>query len=461
MNKIYIYGAPACGKTTFGKKFANAICEKFLDLDEMIVSKEGKPIDKIFAEHGETYFRKLEARYLKEISNRNDVKVVALGGGTLLDEQNRSLCENTGRVFLLETPDKEILQKRIENDTIKRPLGEKSSERHLHYASFANRIHSYFEVASSLVIVGTKTKDAFLEGKVIVDETVKNLYPQIKNVLSVIPSGEEHKNANTISSLYRAFSEASIDRHSTVTAIGGGVTLDMAGFAAATWMRGINWISIPTTLLSMIDASIGGKTGYDLECGKNLVGAFHPPKLVVIDTEFLSTLSEPLLDQGRAEMIKHEILGAKKMDMSLNKLPTASEIAENISIKAKIVNEDFKETLDKRLLLNCGHTFAHAIEKLSSYTVSHGNAVAIGCVEEARVAVRKNLTSPRWVEELSARFKEAGLSVELPPDMSRRDLREAMRTDKKHKGEIVRFALPCQWGDVRAFDIDLSEEGDL
>ncbi len=461
MDKIYIYGAPASGKTTLGKKMAKALGEKFIDLDEMIIAKEGRFIDKIFADDGEGYFRKLESSVLEEIAIRSDAKVVALGGGTLLDKANRMLCEKTGRIFVLDVPEKDILRKRIENDTTKRPLGEKSVERLLHYASFENRLHSYFEVANSLVLVGTKIKDSFLNGNIVVDATVKKLYPLIKNALSVVPSGEEHKNANTISSLYKAFSEAGIDRHSVVTAIGGGVTLDLVGFAAATWMRGISWINIPTTLLSMVDASIGGKTGYDLECGKNLVGAFHPPKLVVIDTEFLSTLSPALLAQGRAEMIKHEILGAKKMDIALNRMPSALEISGNIKIKADIVNEDFKETLNKRLLLNLGHTVGHAIEKLSSYTISHGDAVAIGCVEEARIAVRKSLASKDWVNELISRFREAGLNTSLPKDFTIEKLKMAMRSDKKHNGNIVRFALPCGWGDVKSLDIDISKEGDL
>jgi len=248
---------------------------------------------------------------------------------------------------------------------------------------------------------------------------------------------------------------AGLGRADTVVAVGGGVTGDLTGFAAATWMRGIDWINVPTTLLSMVDASTGGKTGCDLPEGKNLAGAFHPPKLVVVDVDFLSTLSPALVSDGRAEMIKHEVIGGVRSEST--GVPSAAEVAANLMVKVGIVREDPFERLGRRILLNCGHTVAHAVEKATGYAVSHGSAVAIGCVEEARIAVERGLAAPSWPDELAARFASAGLPTALPEGLSLGALVPLMRGDKKRAGATVVFALPCGWGDVRGVPIDLSE----
>ena len=288
---------------------------------------------------------------------------------------------------------------------------------------------------------------------IIVDSNVASLYPAIaEKAIFTIPSGEENKTIETVGKIWAAFAKAGLGRKDTVTAVGGGVTGDLVGFAAATWMRGIDWVNVPTTLLSMVDASYGGKTACDLECGKNMAGAFHPPRRVIVDVEFLKTLPSRRIADGKAEMIKHEIIGGRtKTDYSV--VPSADEIAGNLAVKIGIVKADPLEKIGERMKLNAGHTVAHAIEKATDYAVSHGEAVAIGCVEEARLAERMNLADEGWSDELAERFKVAGLPTELPEGIDFENLKPLMAGDKKREGNSVVFALPCAWGDVRAVTI--------
>ncbi len=471
---IFVYGAPASGKSTLGRAIAERLGVGFVDLDERIVTEEGTSIPEIFKTRGEAAFRDIESKVLRDLISglageqasfnlrHGAAVVVSLGGGTLLRDENRALCEERGTVFCLDTPSDEELARRIGAAPGSRPLGDRAKERAAHYASFPNRVAAFFDAQSSLVVVGRGIAPAILAGRnVVADETVARLWAGRLGVspFATIPSGEEHKTPATVASLWHAFAERGLGRKDTVVALGGGVAGDLTGFAAATWMRGIPWINVPTTLLSMVDASTGGKTGCDLPEGKNLAGAFHFPKLVAIDADFLDTLSPKLVADGRAEMVKHEAIGlAGKPKVESSGLPSPAEIAENLMVKVRIVREDPLETLGRRILLNCGHTVAHAIEKATGYRVSHGEAVAIGCVEEAKVAVRRNLAPASWPGELAARFAAMGLPTSLPDGLSPEALVPLMRGDKKRDGGTVVFALPCGWGDVRGIRIDLSKE---
>ena len=474
---VFIYGAPASGKSTLGRALAERLGVGFVDLDERIVAEAGVSIPEIFKTRGEAAFRDLESKVLRDeispsaekLSTLNSqlstLTVVSLGGGTLLRDENRALCEENGTVFCLDTPSDEELARRIGVTPGSRPLGDKAKERAAHYASFPNRVAAFFDAQSSLVVVGRGIAPAILAGRnVVADETVARLWSCRLGVspFAIIPSGEEHKTPVTVAKLWRAFAERGLGRKDTVVALGGGVTGDLTGFAAATWMRGISWINVPTTLLSMVDASTGGKTGCDLPDGKNLAGAFHFPRLVVIDTDFLETLSAKLVADGRAEMIKHEAIGGQGFHLRQGyggqAGVSAKEIAENLMVKVGIVREDPLETLGRRILLNCGHTVAHAIEKATGYHVSHGEAVAIGCVEEAKIAVCRGLAPASWPEEFASRFAAAGLPTSLPVGLSLEDFVPLMRGDKKREGGVVTFALPCGWGDVRGVKIDLSKE---
>ena len=499
---IFLTGAPASGKTTLGRRLAAALGVSFVDLDEEIVRTTGRSIPEIFAAQGEDAFRDLESRTLSVLA-MSAVGVVALGGGTLLRDANRALCEKAGTVICLDTPSDDELARRLGTAAGTRPLGDRAKERAAHYASFPNRVAGWFDLGNSLVVVGRGLASSVLAGRpVAADATVASLWAEKLGVrpIATIPSGERHKTIGTVASLWSAFAKAGLGRRDTVAALGGGVTGDLTGFAAATWMRGIDWINVPTTLLSMVDASTGGKTGCDLPEGKNLAGAFHAPKLVVIDTDFLTTLPAQTLRDGKAEMIKHEVIGGERGsgngewgtgDGGRNReqgtgtdpkergpvpkgggacpqnergsvpraiLPKADEIAKNLAVKIGIVRDDPFETKGRRVLLNCGHTVGHAVEKATDYAISHGSAVAIGCVEEARIAVRRGLSPEGWPDELAARFAAEGLPTALPGGLSLGALVPLMKGDKKRTGSVVTFALPCGWGDVRAVPIDLDRE---
>lgn len=461
--KLFLYGAPGSGKTTLGRLLSNRLQAPFIDLDARIEEREGRQITAIFASGGEPAFRTSETAVLIDALDVSTPAVIALGGGTLLDPANRIRCEKAGRIVCLDTPEREELARRLGNAPGSRPLGDKATERAAHYASFPCRIAASFEVGASLVVVGNGLAPSLMDGiPLVADESVAALYSDaIPKPLATIPSGEEHKTPHTVASLWHAFAQAGLGRRDTVAALGGGVTGDLAGFAAATWMRGIDWINIPTTLLAMVDASTGGKTGCDLPEGKNLAGAFHSPKLVVIDTDFLRTLPKALISAGRAEMIKHEVIGGLPHSDEPIGTPTAADIARSLAVKIAIVREDPFETSGKRILLNCGHTIAHAVETLSQYRISHGEAVSIGCVEEARLAVRLGLAPATWPGEFANRFVAAGLPTALPDGVSHSALMPVMRGDKKHAGLTVTFALPCGWGDVRAVPVDLAKLEDM
>ena len=286
---------------------------------------------------------------------------------------------------------------------------------------------------------------------IVVDSNVAALYPDIAaKAIYVLPAGEENKTPATVAAIWAAFAKAGLGRKDCVTAVGGGVTGDLVGFAAATWMRGIDWVNVPTTLLSMVDASYGGKTACDLPSGKNMAGAFHPPRRVIIDAAFLRTLPPRRIADGRAEMIKHEVIGGLPHDSDVSAAPASSDIAANLAVKIRIVKSDPLEKTGERMKLNCGHTVAHALEKATDYAVSHGEAVAVGCVEEARLAERMGLAAAGWADELASRFGAAGLPTSLPDGMTFDALRPLMSGDKKREGSSVVFALPCGWGDVRA-----------
>ena len=472
-NIVFLYGAPASGKTTLGKRLATALKTAFIDLDAVIVDQAGKTIPAVFASEGEEGFRNRESAALEMIVKSNAGAVIALGGGTLLRDANRKLCENAGMIWCIDTPSETELARRIGSAPGTRPLGDKARERAPHYASFPNRIAAFFEAGDSLVVVGKSIAAAVLPRyPVVADSTVAKLYEQLFSDSSesgrdrtpgdprrgrsprptIIPSGEEHKTIETVCGLWKAFAEKGLGRKDVVCALGGGVTGDLTGFAAATWMRGIDWVNVPTTLLAMVDASTGGKTGCDLPQGKNLAGAFHSPRLVVIDTDFLKTLPANRIADGMAEMIKHEIIaGSEEVRGKSEEL----RIADNLSVKVNIVLEDPFETKGRRLLLNCGHTVAHAVEKLSDYRISHGEAVAIGCVEEAKLAVKLGLAKSEWPDELASVFSAAKLPTKLPDGMGFEMMKPVMRGDKKRAGNTVTFALPCGWGDVRAVPVDL------
>ncbi|MFI5245958.1 MAG: 3-dehydroquinate synthase [Gemmatimonadales bacterium] len=272
--------------------------------------------------------------------------------------------------------------------------------------------------------------------------------------LFTFPAGEAHKTRATWSDLTDRLLAARYDRHSVVVAFGGGVTTDLAGFVAATLMRGVPWIAVPTTTLAMLDAAVGGKTGVDTDAGKNLVGAFHPPSAVLCDPAVLHTLPQRSYREGMAEAVKHAAtldrhygtwIGDNAGAIAARDGTTLEAlIRRSVELKADVVAEDERES-DRRAVLNAGHTVAHALERVSEFAIPHGEAVAIGLVVETRVAERMGVARAGTADEIAAVLAALELPTR-PPPLDRDRLLDAMLADKKNRAGIVRAALVASFG---------------
>jgi len=282
---------------------------------------------------------------------------------------------------------------------------------------------------------------------VITNETVGPLYGAAladrlpSSTLISVPDGEHYKTLDTVRTLYDALLEFGADRSTLIVALGGGVIGDMAGFAAATFMRGVRFIQAPTSLLAMVDASIGGKVGVDLPQGKNLVGAFYDPLAVFADTRTLETLPEVEKQNGYAEIIKSGLVGDVELleKMDAGRPPVEEMIVRAVSVKVAVVKEDRLEG-GIRAYLNLGHTFGHALEQVSGYEWKHGHAVAVGIAAAARLSERLEIVE----EPLSADLDRLMAKWDLPTRFDGyqpEQLWEAMRHDKKWKGGAARFVL--------------------
>ncbi|MDR0327094.1 MAG: 3-dehydroquinate synthase [Planctomycetaceae bacterium] len=278
-------------------------------------------------------------------------------------------------------------------------------------------------------------------------------------------SGEQTKSIAGIGKLWESLFDFGIDRKAVLVAVGGGVIGDFGGFAAATYARGIRFFQVPTTLLAQVDSSVGGKVGINLETGKNMVGAFHQPLGVLIDTATLQTLPAEQYTAGLGEVVKY----ALSLDASLfefiesntkrikNRDNTVMQkiVAECCRIKAQIVTEDEHETKGRRILLNYGHTFAHAFESLSGYTMPHGLAVAMGSMCAARLAYRLGLVDEKFVQRQFDLYGELDLPTEYPSEFDKQRLIAVMLHDKKTAFGKLRFVLPTGLGQCRVVeDID-------
>ncbi len=285
----------------------------------------------------------------------------------------------------------------------------------------------------------------------------------------VLPPGEASKSLASFGRLAQAMVEAGLDRSGAVIAFGGGVVGDLAGFAAATFMRGVPWVNVPTSLLAMVDASIGGKTAIDLENGKNLVGAFHPPLLVVTDPRLLETLPAGERESGMAEVVKHAIIGNPQLFEQLEEgtFGSVADLERAIRVKVDIVARDPFER-GERAKLNVGHTVGHGFERASGYALSHGRAVAIGLVAEGRIAEEIGLAARGLAARIAAVLGRRGLASDLrtfgPADLRTLGLsdlapgavRAAMTADKKRVAGRLKFALPRAIGDV-VFGVEVDE----
>ena len=412
------------GKSTVGARVAERTARPFVDLDRMIELRHG-PIPTLF-EHGEPEFRRIEEDMLAEALAGPD-SVIALGGGAVLSPLNRERLRAHAFTVYLDVG-VETAWERVRGSG--RPLARREDDFRKLYES---RQQIYAEAADAVAMSADDVLLASLAvgfggtplrgpAEVLADERVAELHPLPEGRVHRLPPGEA---AKTLAVVERLWSELSIGRDGTIVAFGGGSTTDVAGFVAATYLRGVAWMAVPTTLTGQVDAAIGGKTGINTAEGKNLAGAFHFPQAVVIDPAVLATLPERERRAGMAEVVKTGLLAGRPVwELAEEKM-----IRVCAAYKAGVVLSDPYETEGRRAWLNLGHTFAHALEAGSGYRVSHGEAVALGLLAVLRLSGQPT----EAVEEL------------LRPEPVDADLDAAwaaLKRDKKGEGVFVLLEEP-------------------
>lgn len=309
------------------------------------------------------------------------------------------------------------------------------------------------------VVVVTDLHVAALQLPAVIG-SLRHFLPQARVLFRAIAPGEQHKTRESWNALTDWMLEERCGRDTTVVALGGGVVGDLAGFVAATFMRGVPVVQVPTSLLAMVDASVGGKVGVDTPAGKNLVGAFHQPHAVLIDPTVLQTLDLAHRRAGLAEVIKHGIiadagylqeaiaLGPSLVDgreITWHGDALARLVARSVEIKADVVREDEREG-GVRQILNFGHTIGHAIEAASGFSLLHGEAIAIGMVLESRLAEQLGFAEPGTAAAVRDALRAVGLPVDRPVDQAPSTLLDLMRVDKKARGGRLVFSLPAAIG---------------
>lgn len=274
----------------------------------------------------------------------------------------------------------------------------------------------------------------------------------------VFPAGEEHKNGHTYLSLLEYLAQEHLTRADGLVALGGGVVGDLTGFASATYLRGIPFLQLPTTLLAAVDASVGGKTAIDLEHGKNLAGAFYQPKAVLCDLDTWATLPADILSDGCAEVIKYGMIGDADLLDTLAKGDFREDpeevVARCIAHKRDLVEQDEFDT-GSRQLLNLGHTIGHGIEACSGYQLAHGKAVAIGMTLVTRAAIHLGLCPEATLPKLVNLLREYGLPTET--DYPAADLLAKMLSDKKRAGDTISLVVPTGWGKSQLYPVPVSQ----
>lgn len=523
MNHVFLTGFMGAGKSTVGRKVASTLGRPFIDLDRQIEEQEGASVPDIFRERGEAYFRDAEHQALEALVDAEPA-VVATGGGVVLRQDNQELLRQHGTVVFLSVSAEET-SARVGNRS-SRPLlacGDVETARAL-----LNERATVYEATSDLtvdtdgrtpdevaaevlaalssvtaelgrmrvaedaggyeVVVGPGLLDSACDfigpvlgsGPValVTDTTVWPLVCErvaaslekagVTASTHVVSAGEASKSWHQAGVLLEEFAAAGMDRGSTVIAVGGGVVGDLAGFCAASYMRGIGLVHVPTTLLAQVDSAIGGKTGVDLTSGKNLAGAFWPSRLVLSDTDVLATLPAAEWTNGLVELVKGAYLegGAtlerveKNLDALASREPrvVVSAVRDAAAFKIRIVSADLREA-DLRECLNFGHTLGHALELLVGYGVlSHGLAVAEGMRFAARLA-EELLGAPAGLgariadtlERIGAGREEC--SRVIAPALARiapEQVLEAMKADKKSRAGAVRFVLLAEAGGWQA-----------
>ncbi|MBK8049407.1 MAG: 3-dehydroquinate synthase [Anaerolineales bacterium] len=509
---IVLTGFMGTGKSTVGRLLAAELGRRFVDMDVVLEAQYGKPISAVFAEEGEEHFRAAEALLCRTLAADPGL-VISTGGGALLNPESRAAFSETGVIVCLMASEDEILRRLAAADD--RPLlaGEEGKRRErIHallrqrravYGSFPAQIdtdglkpeevvervllaveadaeapgliripvqspagmyHLWLgdgalaHAGSLLVARGIRQGRAAIVTNHMLSDHVVTLEASLESagfepVRCLVPEGEQYKTLDTVRDLYDQFLAAGLDRHSPVIALGGGVVGDMAGFAAATYLRGVPFVQAPTSLLSMVDASVGGKTGVDMSQGKNLVGAFKQPELVLMDTATFATLPSDEFRSGLAEVVKHGVIGAPRLFTQLEEEGPASLVqlvAEAVRVKVRVVEADPYEQ-GIRAALNLGHTFGHALELVSNFSLRHGEAVAIGMSAAAAMAAELGICDAHLAERITHLLRRLGLPVQAS-GYAVDDIYAAMGHDKKRAGKKLRFVAPRALGDVIVID---------
>ncbi|MCX7706496.1 MAG: 3-dehydroquinate synthase [Anaerolineae bacterium] len=562
---IILTGFMGTGKTSIGRYVARQMGRPFVDLDDVIAKRAGKPIPRIFAEDGEPAFRALEAAICAELREPSGL-VVATGGGAVVNAANREALAAGGIVICLDA-DPQVILARVGNGSdrpmlagedrlarIKALLAQRATAyaaiphhldtTHLSIPAAAERVmgivaglpegghrlivdcrlriadyqsmegqpavrnpkseipnfrsavpnpqseiqpYSVLIARGLLAQAGRRMVEAGVRpGRcaVVTNPTVGRYYAAalaasladagFEPLVFEVPDGEAHKALATVAGLYERFAAAGLARREPIIALGGGVIGDMAGFAAATWLRGVPFVQIPTSLLAIVDASVGGKVGVDLPQGKNLVGAFKQPELVLIDPALLDTLPPAEFRCGLAEIIKAGIIGdpelferlasgddalsvlsesrrepAKAFSPNAHYAALTEIIAAAVRVKADIVQRDPFEAGD-RAWLNLGHTFGHALELVSGFTLPHGEAVGVGLIAAAELSARLGLCAADLPNRIRRAVERHGLPTRFPCNPA--DVLAAMGTDKKRRGRNLRFVVIRDIGRVEVVE---------
>jgi len=499
---LIITGFMGTGKSKVGLEVARRLGREFVDMDALIEQRVGLTIPEIFAQLGEEFFRQQERELCQELAQRRGL-VIATGGGALIPEENRQALGTSGLLVCLNCEVEEILRRLAQAED--RPLLDVADRRECIESMLAERREAYGRIPHQIDTTGLTVEEvaervigllvkriavrtptgsyeihlgegllarvgelAWERGlrdrvALVTNPTVGDLYAPIaakslreadfEPFICQVPDGEAYKTLDTVGSLYDQFVEGGLDRYGAVLALGGGVIGDMAGFAAATYMRGVPLVQLPTTLLAMVDASIGGKVAVDHPRGKNLIGAFKQPELVVIDPLALTTLAEAEMRCGWAEAIKAGMIGSPDLFQRLEERGDEASllvIAEAVRVKVAVVEEDPYER-GRRAVLNLGHTFGHALEVLSGFTLRHGEAVSVGLVAATRTAIALGLCDETVEDRLAALLQRFGLPTRYE-GYEPNKIWEAMATDKKRRGKKLHFVLPQALGQVVVTD---------
>ena len=485
MGNLWLIGMMGSGKSTAGRRVAGSLGLPFADVDHFIEERVGKSVTEMFRQDGEDAFRRMESaeirRLAAETAGYGEGKVISTGGGAVLDDRSVEAMRRTGVVLWLDAPPSSLAA-RVGNE---RPLlaGHETTSRleavldhrrrlyeeAAHYRVDADRPASavvartarYARVPvgdSSEVLIGPGLPARLLpasaqrERTVVIAQpgamptarkVVDRLHSEADPTLIEVPDREDAKTLEVLGKLYARLADLNLGRHDTIVGVGGGATTDVAGFAAATWLRGIESVLVPTTLLGAVDASIGGKTGINV-LGKNLVGAFWHPSRVVISTDVLAALPEELLREGSAEAVKAGFIADPRlvdifMEHGLD-FPATEMLRRAVTVKAAVVSGDFREA-GNRAILNFGHTIGHAVEVVCG--LPHGYAVSVGMVAAAAISADRHGFD-------SGVVLDALRSLGLPTRVEGADRASVLRLvsrDKKRTAAGLRMVLLRRVGD--------------